>query len=333
MAVTRYCGPGLFWDQQRLRCDVGWKVTCMQDICQRPRISHHNMAGNCRAYWACKDGRSFPACCAKGYAYFPGQGCLPGTQCRDACPVKCRMTSACNLRPDPASPRKYHVMLGLMGRMTSSCSFGAFDLVTCSCSADQVFDSGCTPHFSMPFSHLQVYGNRDVRVDKVIQGQGFGIFLGDAKISVPMTLMDIVSRKAERPLRISLRYRESSPLVGNEKRILLQSSPCNYGGLIVVYVDKTALYLRLFVQQGEVSSAVLLTEGFSFSRWKDLNIRYSPAGVRMTVTAGPLSHATSITMPRGLSVSECGWAFGLPEGLDHLLPFIGAMDDIQISYC
>ena len=35
------------------------------------------------------------------------------------------------------------------------------------------------------------------------------------------------------------------------------------------------------------------------------------------------------TVPRDLSLSDCGWTFGYPEDMDQLQPFDGAMDDVS----
>ncbi|KAJ8313757.1 hypothetical protein KUTeg_008318 [Tegillarca granosa] len=40
---------------------------------------------NCRTYWQCQNGKSFPYCCPNGQAYREGVGCVDDTSCHDWC--------------------------------------------------------------------------------------------------------------------------------------------------------------------------------------------------------------------------------------------------------
>lgn len=218
--------------------------------------------------------------------------------------------------------------------MPDACPFGLFDVSKCSCSAESSLDLGCKPHFLTSFDDRGALSAVRTTTVNVILASSVGLFPGNARVSVPLSFVDILARKADRPLRVNLRYKELSPINDGDHQLLVQSAPCVFGGLLAVYVNKAAVYLRIFTQQGEISSTEVFTEGFDISSWKSLRIRYSSSdGLRVTVSSKTLTYTSFIEVPPDLSVSECGWTFGYPERLDHLSPFTGGMDDIEVAYC
>ncbi|KAJ8314177.1 hypothetical protein KUTeg_008738 [Tegillarca granosa] len=87
-----FCPFGKFWYNHAC---VGFAdYQCNFDQCQldpslrsyRDRsLQYVDPHLNCRTYWQCQNGKSFPYCCPNGQAYREGVGCVDDTSCHDWC--------------------------------------------------------------------------------------------------------------------------------------------------------------------------------------------------------------------------------------------------------
>lgn len=334
VAVTRQCPVGMYWDERIGMCDKATSVVCPTEMCRSPSVRDYQMAGNCRSFWRCQDGRSEPACCDRGHAYFPGRGCAPCSRCTDACPEKCLTKRICNKRPDWESPSAYQLDMGLLGWMTTYCDDGStFDVTSCSCSSTPFSLSFCrSPILRLAFDGTDAQHD-GIQTQNLLRLSGSAVFSGNSSLTALFSPGQDASRSSERQLSLRLRYKESLPF--SQEAALLRSSPCGSGDMLFVYADQTTMNVKVFTPDGQVAQTTLLTEGFEAAVWKSLELTYSPSTSELAVSAssGFLKYSASTRVPVRVSLSECGWTFGHPKDNTNLSPFEGRMDDIQINSC
>jgi len=60
----------------------------LSDKCADPFLKTHKLARNCRSFWFCDSGRSFPMCCPINTSYKDDIGCVPDGTCNHRCPPR-----------------------------------------------------------------------------------------------------------------------------------------------------------------------------------------------------------------------------------------------------
>lgn len=121
--------------------------------CRFPGLLSYPYTGvnNCRAHWACNEGRSEARCCPQGYAYRPYYGCTPDPKCNDRCPPQFfnDVTGPCNTRPNAESLLHYEQLVNGHGWMKRPCAPGTqYDPVSCVCA----FHTGYIPGKGMLYT-------------------------------------------------------------------------------------------------------------------------------------------------------------------------------------
>ncbi|KAJ8314048.1 hypothetical protein KUTeg_008609 [Tegillarca granosa] len=91
MVFVYDCPFGTFFSELKKQCDHSYMVTCDLDPCglNNDTLTYEQKVDvgipNCRSYWVCRDSKSYATCCASGFKYAEGYGCIKDATCRDHC--------------------------------------------------------------------------------------------------------------------------------------------------------------------------------------------------------------------------------------------------------
>ncbi|KAK3588119.1 hypothetical protein CHS0354_012176 [Potamilus streckersoni] len=157
-AIVMDCAFGTMWDQQEYTCVHVKNATCEFSIdpcsvVKEKSIDHQD--DNCRTYWKCSEGKSYPACCPPYMRYDDiSHQCVEDPYCAMPCPIMFDSGDKCSLTKDPSvnhndgNCRTYWNCVDGKS-LPACCPEGMrYDVATVKCVPDATCNSACPINFN-----------------------------------------------------------------------------------------------------------------------------------------------------------------------------------------
>lgn len=342
------CPFSTYWSAEVLTCLPAHLIKCRMDSCANKKNGFIRRGdGNCREFWECHNGRSFPKCCPPHQRLDQSLRCIDNMnaafiKCKDACPsVKYEMvnetaneTLVCNKSPILTEPEYFiHNVEG--EEFIQQCAPGTiFDSALCECvmAKEAVKLPKCSREFYLPFtsSHGDMsknhnfVGNRNVEIKN-----GSAVFNGvNSRLSMPF----FNNKQGIHSIVIWINYTSGSGK-GGYPQIILSNSGC--GVLPSIVIAEYETYIKFEIGTGEHRMASLSVSQPDLFK-EDKIVEFKFLNSTLTGTVNGLSD--QVAVGDILSNVQCDLNIGsVPvysnRQLKDIANFRGAVNELSIYLC
>ncbi|XP_071104564.1 SCO-spondin-like isoform X2 [Haliotis cracherodii] len=315
IGVYRSCPFGYYWNQDTFRCTESWKVDCPLERCKGSCGASYKMAGSCRSYWKCDDGKSVARCCPRGFSFSPGDGCYFNLYCDDECPSLYVSRDVCDKHPNWGNTNSYNISLGDLGWRSMSCPANSFfNILDCGCT--QVSPATCAASYDF------VAGTRPswVQLEQVNNRVGALSLTNKSKVH-----LDIKMTVADSPIVFTFTYRET--VVSNKSRVLASSKD-----RLVVSTEPKGVLFTITSWYGDVTRMILSTDGMPLNEWKTVSVMYTCKYLVGTVSNNNVKYMDRVLV-KDTNILSDGLTIGSDASRVPGMPFVGDVGRVSVYKC